>query len=315
MNRRIFAASVACGLALPRVGESAGPVYAPDVPGKWRGWGENDDAYANTFAPDRAEQQRFFANARHLAEPLRKHPAYANPVGYEVAPYCGIRGDSRDKSPRPIPGHLTLQTFFYYQRNGKVVPGGESSCSLRILINSLRTILGPKLVEDEADVLCFAPTTRDNTIGVYGRWSTGWVLSKRTAPAFVPATQERVLKAWIYETRKQVRRNTPDQWQRKALDDYENALAKLSVAARESPAFVSQNDPKRLAPEGAPDAKAIVNANPNFYDSSLPRTALQVLCFPGIAENFEGANEPPVKALRQLIYRKMNYRALEALLS
>jgi len=315
MNRRMFTASIASALAFTRASDAAGPVYASDVVGKWRDWGENDDAFANKFAPDRAEQKQFIANVRKLAEPLRKHPAYVNPIGYEIAPYCGIRGDYRDKPPRPIPGHLTLQTFFYYRRNGKVEVNGESQVSLRILINSLRAMLGPKLVEDETDTLCFAPTARDNNVGVHSRWSTGWVASKRSAPVFVPATQERLLRAWIYDTKKQVRRGVPDQWQRKTLDEYESALAKLSSAERQAPSFVSDKNWKTLAREGAADAKAIVTANPDFYDPTLPRTALQVLCFPGIAESFEGANEPPVKALRQLIYRKMNYPALEALLS
>lgn len=321
MHRRTFAAAALGALALPRFARaSSGTDYVLDKPGKWRPLGEDDLAFAKEFAPDAADRKAFLANLSALLEPLKVHPAYANPMGFEVAAQRGIRGDYREKSPAPIPGDLMVQTFFYYRSNGKTEISGESTCTLFVNVNQLHHLVDLEVVKDEADVLFFPPKQipwkADDPTLVH--WSTGRTVTRRTAPIWIPATKERFLKAWIWTTNQDIHsygaKAKANTFQQKALDGWGSTLASLSSAEKKAPAFVREDDTRTLVTEQTPKAQPVVNFNPDFFDPKLPRTAMQLLHFPGIATPV-GSDAPAIKDLRTMIYKKFDYYAMRDLLA
>jgi hypothetical protein len=214
-----------------------------------------------------------------------------------------------------------------FRDQGKVQQA-EGGPGLRVSFNEPRTFITNWELQyqglwDEQDREIFLEPSSEHKVGgvtVYERGNTV-MIAKNGRPLWVPVTQEQYLKAQ-YKHYLRIKKEGKDD-SSMILDSINERLSAMSPAERRQTAYYSSGaeDPSGLVSPDYEGAFKLVTFNPEYYDRSLPRTAVQLIVI-GFGGDFTNYEETEVMDFEEAgttktIYdleRSLDYAAVRKLL-
>jgi hypothetical protein len=232
------------------------------------------------------------ATMQKLYDIVLRDPGFREPIGYDMQPAARI-----DMPPKhgytPIEYDVTGLMYWYRDEPGggvRVLP--VSMVAVYVFANNLDYFFHQtnKWQEDEEGPMYFEPPRQPDVRG-FPSWGKGLaVVTRNERPIFVPVSRERAMRVVLSTSKKglaDTRAANQDPGlarMRTCLDKMEQELSALSPVERSSPAYLATTrvpghdllcDPFSSAND--PNAQRIIAENPEFYDRSLPPTAIQVV--------------------------------------
>jgi hypothetical protein len=242
------------------------------------------------------------AKLQSLYDIVLRDPGVREPIGYDSGPYAIADMPARD-GYRPIEYDVTNLMYWYRDdppRGVRVLP--VSMVATYVFGNGIDHFwrLTQKWQEDDQGAMYWDVPKTEEMQG-FPYYEPGVVvITKNPRPIFLPVARERALRFLVAKNRADM---APMEEQVKALpgraaenqakivaryraciQKMEDELAALSPADRAAPAYLARTrlpgrdqlcDP--LASATDPDASQIIRENPEFYDRTLPPSAIQVI--------------------------------------
>jgi hypothetical protein len=103
------------------------------------------------------------------------------------------------------------------------------------------------------------------------------VLTRSGKPFWIPVTREQFVKIWMRVIEKEMAAVGPNSMDQERLDHHKSALASMSAEERQAQARDMQNPDPYGPPMGSTGGRPLVVVNPDWFDPSLPRTAIQLV--------------------------------------
>jgi hypothetical protein len=277
MIGRIVAAM--CGMALG--GAASGP--APDLsnqPGTWEF--RADYSHGHPFGATPAETRAVAAEIAALAAVVRETAVFNPPLGFHARPYARYAPFNCELNRNCTAGPLTSEldvVFYYFARlnlRGNPAWGGELKSHAVFYINDMPHAMpgdcfaaGSPLRMPDRRKICLEPVESRRVAGfsVFSQKGAETLVLTNSRPAWVPMSTEEYLQAIVQDRVAGL------------IDPVRAELAALKPEQRGLPAWYlpSPDSASGLVPPGTPHARPIVTENPNYFDRSLPRTAIQLL--------------------------------------
>jgi hypothetical protein len=277
MMRRIVAAM--CWIALGGAASGAAPGLS-NQPGTWQFRADYSRGYP--FGATPAETRAVAAQVAALAEIVRQTAVFNPPLGFQARPYaryspfnCEL---SRNCTAGPLVSELDV-VFCYFaglSRQGNPAWGGELKSHAVFYINDMPHTIPGDCFRSASPLrmpgrrkICLEPVESRRVAGfpVFSQQGVETLVLTNGRPAWVPMSAEEYLQAMIGD-------------RLAGLDDPLRAeLAALTPEQRGLQAWhlPSHNAASGLVPPGTSHARPVVTENPNYFDRSLPRTAIQLL--------------------------------------
>jgi hypothetical protein len=230
---------------------------------------------------------------RRLADLLLSQPALKAPRGVELKCWLqiGSVGDLGRKDPVPSVGFVQ----FYPYLQGTVKPTIPKECSVEMYIQvndpKICLVLGAGDYRDSQGRRIFREPRKVGEFQgfpVYSRSAVIFdmlILTRSRRPIWKPLTREEFIRGEIRRMGKELAtmglavQSSTDPLRRQ-MEKHNAALAAMSAAERQAQARFLQ-DFKGLGPDLAPigssDGIPLVVANPDWFDPSLPRWAIQLI--------------------------------------
>jgi hypothetical protein len=232
---------------------------------------------------------------RRLLDATMRSPVLASPVGFDLGPTLhGYTPRNASANP-PLAAYVTGHIFWqaYQPGIGRVAPTPVSMAAFYVVVNDITRIWSglERWARDEQGQMYWEPA-RDGERGGFPYYSTDVVVLTNIArPIIVPVSRERVLRHELATHRKTLAALHASQSELRATSAacvaaVEGRLAALSATERAAPAHLSLVAPPGtprgarctyLVDADAPHARRIAVENPDFFDPSLPRTAVQLI--------------------------------------
>lgn len=218
----------------------------------------------------RADSAAFAATIIQVRDIVNDAPVLATREGFDLRPL----GDMYAVANAPIRGSYWFQVFRHPRRRGDhAFVSGTLILNPDIKVHDAGEMVGHDgdasfWIEREAAPLDRGYPRRETATGPETLLTTG------RRPLVVPVSAERLLRVEIGKVRK---RNPNEPFVRERLQDLEARLAALSPAQRSAQArhCITVPPPDGLCSDNR--GKPIVTANPDFYDRTLPVTAVQAM--------------------------------------
>lgn len=236
--------------------------------------------------------------------------------------------------------------------NGRIVPFTIEKPRLEIYANDIYTtaatcksnkLFYEGLTDNKGRDFFYEPQAVAKTESGYNIYmlddSVEEVLITKRRPLWIPATSEQFLRAMMdYEGRNRAREIEDDrQSGRSSISEdqsfhvrrlrvFEKELAELAQEERTQPAYCApsasfeKSMQSGLAGAGTPGARAIVMINPEYFDRSLPRTAVQLIAcrfdyqIPYSSRSNDDGQSGVSASLLNRLARRFEYGKLEALI-
>jgi len=285
------------------------------IPGSVKPWPVNSESWGYNAADDvtLAQKAAVKANVEAVYNVFARTPVIAQPKGFTVWRFRGMVPSDRimyDDRQWAIPAQFGFNFIWHWMReddhiihsNGEGEGGG-----FEVAINSLRCIFeddGRPFMEDAQGGMYFAPVVVGKRFG-FPQYHAGCiVMTRRNAPLFLPVPRERVLRKLIADQKESGKAieemlgayrklgrtddvrmlEANDAPRRNRVRYLEQMLAAMTPAERAKPAYLNLRYPSvdSVNVFGSPEAndpmvQLLVTANPDFYDRTLPRTAIQTI--------------------------------------
>ena len=254
--------------------------------GIWLPWRVDVSGYPQ-FAVSPSDRKAFAAQLDAIAAVVKASPALRDLPGLYPELTGSLRGaggppfkESQWKTA-PLLGSILLAVWTDKQvdRAGSVVSVKEKwryngPASLVISINNPFEPNHEAWMEDERGT--FYPFREGPRIGDFTVQFDHIVVAKPDKPSlYVPVSRERLINAWIKHV-EPTARTVPEY--RRQSDEARALLARMDEAERQAPAWRrNRGSALGLVAPGTPDSSVLVEVNREFFDPTLPRTAVQVI--------------------------------------
>ncbi len=273
-----------------------------DLPGKAAIDAETGKSNTGLFNLKPVEAAAFNGNLRRLSDLLLAQPAF-NPIrGANVRGY--IRADDQKPAIKTNPvsgfGHIIYYPFIKGS-DSKPYPVQASPWEIEIFLNAPGRGLSAMNLRDPAKQLKLlyepAPAGQLHGFPVYrdGDNNEFIVLSSTGKPAWIPVTREEYIRLWIRVIEEDLASNGVQGITQQRLQHHQDALARMSPQERAAQAqYGDPGNEDLLGPMLAPVGKAgvgaaYVKANPDWFDTSRPRSDLQLIV---LSFNWRGDLDP-----------------------
>lgn len=281
---------------------------------------------------------------KRLVEVIRLQPAAKPPRGVFLNAFVKADpplGAGKAGMPaRPVMVFCYVMFNGIFEQDGRPAWGTDSPVEMSVYLNDpehsgYASADYESAYRDPADrEIFYQPRTIGDAQGyaVYegSRGLEVVVLARGQRPVWVPLTQEEFLKREIRVTEKMIN-ESPEAAKDPAnplvarLARHKAVLAALPPSQRAAQAWYRRNEDLRepnLAPPGSEDARALVVVDPEWFDPSLPRTAVQLISVTfNYGPSFDPADPKPwedgsVEGLRLWeMKRTMDWRSIGSLLA
>jgi len=296
-----FSALIVVALARPGNNPLAQTKYLPNQPGEIsvNVSQKSFDQVAKLCKFSPAEVSDFGRARQRLVNVIGLQPAAKPPRGVSLTVFVHADpplGAGKAGMPsRPAPMTCIVHFNNILEKDGKPVWGSDSPVEMTFSLNDPEHS-GYDSANYESEYrdsmdrdIFYQPRTIGEAQGymIYeSRRGLEFVtLTRGKRPVWVPLTQEEFLKLEIRVTEKMLK-ESPDSGTNPAnpfvarLARHKAVLAAMSPAQRRAQAMYLRNEDLRepdLAPQGSQDARPLVVVNPEWFDPSLPKSAVQLI--------------------------------------
>jgi|GEM_PF-2148982 len=257
--------------------------FLPDHPGGFSATATVSNVPVRKLS--KADAAAFKKKLEQLRNLLAKQPALQAPKGVEIIGYFRPLDEFPTAQNLPVPGFGYLRFHFYHRaKNGKPVRICCTTDEIHASINdpdqsfevygsrefATKTFYEPDLVGQVDGFPLYRTAGGDELL----------VFSRGTARPWLPVTREEYVTAWLTFWQKQVQESVPqDTITPEIVRRHQQALAQMKPEERTMQARSLTWDvyEPTLAPVGSAEGRPLVRVNPDWFDPSLPRSAIQLL--------------------------------------
>ena len=317
-----------------------GALY-PDLLGKWSY--KLSTFNFGSYGLTAAEKDAFAKDMQELAAVFHETPVLSSPKGIDADASADLdlpcAKDSCKQSR--VKGKLGISlVFFCESKDGKPMRAQSGNASFTVFTN-LQEVLASKnslwyngMRDEQGNEIFFEPKKVKDVDG-FPLYENGMmVIAKNNKPVWVPATVEQFLKLIIRDLKAEVEKSyknlppemaaqQPENPLSAMVKNMEAELAGLSPEKRKAPAYFISQQRMMLGPpivdKSEPDARPLVMVNPDYFDKSLPRTAVQLIViswsdipnYGFVAPSFQ---EAPPESREFEVLNTLDYKKLAGLL-
>jgi len=336
----LFAWLLMAGIGAPLQNQEAAAGksgFDQSLPGKWDLRLQTDAGVEKDYTLTNAENDYCRGKMARLIEILKSSPALKSPGGFNVKAITRYLApeDWYGQHKPPYKNPRVRMEFWaslpeLFQQGGKVVEQIEPPY-LNVTFNEPNTfIINWELqyqgLWDEQDREIFLQPYSERDIGgitVYERGHTVIIAKKARPPLWISVTREQYLKAQYRHYQKRKKEGSGDPTM--VLNFITGRLNAMSPEERRQTAYYCSGaeDPLGLCGPEDEGAFKLVTFNPEYYDRSLPRTAVQLIVikygYGGGFTSYEEADEMVFEAAgtNKTLYdleRSLDYQAVARLL-
>jgi hypothetical protein len=186
----------------------------------------------------------------------------------------GCQSDEPPCAPGPVGAWTEVAVMGYFADAGRVVPKRIEPPGFVVAVNDLRVAMEGHEYDydhlfDEGGREILTGLVAIDSVNGTPVWDNNTVILKKPGRSLtLPVTREAYLRALL-------KRHASE---RIIVDVLQPELAALSAEERRTPAYVGTAESlSRLVASNAEGATALVTLNPAYFDSALPRTAVQLI--------------------------------------
>jgi hypothetical protein len=257
--------------------------WLPDQPGMTKF--EVTTANTRMYGLTAVEAASFNAGLQKLRDLIVAQPGFTNPIGVTIDGY--MRADDNPPKAKGVPvpafGRCRSKPCFRQEKTGKPVWFDYTTDELAIKVNNPAEALEAFDYREDNGRLCYEPE-RIGEIDGFPLFRTRngddvIVLSSNGKLPWVPYTREELVNLTIRAWQKQAAENEMDPISPKIVKGQQEYLAKMSPEERKMQAFFVEGAMgiygPPLAPLGSDLGRPVIRIPAQWYDSSLPRSAIQ----------------------------------------
>lgn len=241
-----------------------------------------------------AEMQTVKSQMAGIAAVIANTPLLQPPKGVEVAAFgrndMGCTHDEHLCKWRPVPGWVEISLYGLYKNSkGAVVSFKQDPPGMTVAVNDPREatrgneVFYQGLFDEKDNEIVFEPReiARIGDVVVYN--TNTIILARPGKPLFVPVTAEHYLRSLMAHEKEPM-----------VKDMIRKEIAALSPARLRSQAYhgLSEGSITNLVAPRTPDSTPLVMFNPDYFDATLPRTAIQLITLRSLWSNDNA--RPPV---------------------
>jgi hypothetical protein len=245
-------------------------------------------------ALDAGQAKTVFDKLRQISDVFRETPVLKSAIGFEVQLKHSVDASvsvATAGAPSRLPTSVISVFLFDYIQpcaTCPIKPVEESAAQIVLDINKLDAFFDKQPYESDKEAgMYLAPLRRGDLAGfpvyeIAGKGSKVLLTNDNTRPIWVAVSQERYIKAQIAKWQSTISKMKPpyDQNGRRTIAALESELTGLPASDRAAPSYVG-GSPRSARSSGlgsASDrgARALVVANPEFFDVTRPKTSLQM---------------------------------------
>lgn len=264
--------------------------YLPNHAGNWKGSITIDERFTPfKITPD--EKSVLLQKATTALALIKSFSDFVPPKGMEMSAYNGMRYLMDHeiiawKKNTPLPLYLEVLMGDYIKYQGKILvfPDKETYTRISLFFNSPDKafkgyeLFSERLFDKQGIEYYFEPTvykTFENCV-IYNNFEM--IFTRPGKQLWIPVTAAQYLDAMMDHFDKLVKNGYADN--KLIYDDVKKERDSLSLEDLNKPAFFNNHFEKNLSQlsfEKTINSTAIVRYNPDYYDRSKPRTAIQLL--------------------------------------
>lgn len=257
----------------------------PDHPGKW----------TYSFRPDRGDPKEYGLNSSEIAVFRKKmdqfekvfhdHPVFKPPKGFVAIAssfaYIPSEEEGYSRTERVAGVFEILLQRFLKVEGGKIIIDTHSTISLKLYTNRPHATLSDCRISYEGlkdlrgNMIYFKPQ-EIRKIGEYPLYSNNvLVITNSSKPYWIPISREQYLRALIKDAEsKRDANHAYDQ----VVKFFKAELAGLTASKLKEDAYIGPSEKlSHMVDKNEEGAAQLVIFNPDFFDHSLPRTAVQLI--------------------------------------
>jgi hypothetical protein len=302
--------------------------YLPNETGKWESVLDVDSEILNEWKMNENEEIQYRKNLDRMSIFMHDNNVLKNPLGVSVLTKGYLFSKSETEHHfNPILSVLQLDLFSFVDfGKGKSEIDKYSPVSLFLYANCPDKCFMDcnyyfeGLVDDNNNPIYLEPEKISEVNG-FPIYSNILIISKKNKPVWIPVTKGEYLNALIKRSKKMTKKDQPIN--NPVLDELENEYKSLSSDEKQNPAIVAQNEKNlsRLVKDKQ-IGRALVKFNPEYFDQSKSRTALQLIVTHwvwGIPYTYnhplEINNDTPTNQVRLYeLFKSLDYQKLIELL-
>lgn len=266
-------------------------LFDQNQPGAWNLKFQADPEMERDYALTKAENDYCRGKMMQLIGILKNNPGLSSPKGFNIRSYSRyIAPDEWYGQHKPPYKDLRIRMEFWaslpalYHEQGKLWEQHEPPYFM-ITFNEPFTFITywelqyQGLWDEQGREIFLQPYSGRNLGGitVYEQGHTV-IIAKRAKPLWIPVSQEQYLKAQLkhYQQKKITEPNGDVSM---VINFIKERLNALSPSERKQIAYYTSgaDDPTGLTSADDPGAFMLVTINPDYYDRSLSRTAIQLI--------------------------------------
>jgi hypothetical protein len=296
VQRFLFALSC-FGISLQSFSQDKGDLST--YPGKWIYTNNNLSGEwfgERHYKMNASELEKYHATTEKLVNYLRQQPVAQNPLGVVLnaqsrCAYNQYDHDRLSAANERVKAEIYIPFCNFYEKNGKVNYACTEVSNIKLRTNDIttafesmmndNTVLNNKALKEYHD-LFFRPNKLMNLgsgVFLYDGYYTNYIIvSGNERPLWSPITNreytQRML-AYFVALYKQ-----PDNLQQMTIDALKSEIAAIPPEMMSQPSYINGNPERPLTGICSMEedsTKALYKINPNYFDPSLPRTAVQLI--------------------------------------
>lgn len=271
-------------------------------PGKWIYTNNNlsGEWYGERFYKMNAtELQKYHVTTEKLVEYLHQQPVAQNPLGVILNAQSRAAYNHYDHALSPVKptekvkAEIYIPFCHFYERAGKIDFSCMEVSNIKLRTNDISTAfeslakdninLNNQVLKDYHDLFILPKKLIDLGSGVFlydGYYTNYIVVASNERPLWSPITAREYTNRLLAFTIASFKESGKGDLEQMTVDALKNEIAAIPPEIMNQPAYINGNTQRPLTQICSMEedsTTALYKINPNYFDPSLPRTAVQLI--------------------------------------
>lgn len=244
------------------------------------------------------ELQKYHSTTEKLVNYLHQQPVAQNPLGVTLnaqarCSYIHYDHDKLSAATERVKAEIYIPFCYFYEKNGKIDYSCMEVSNIKLRTNDItcafesigRNFSGNnQVLKDYHDLFILRKKLLDLGSGVFlydGYYTNFIIVASNERPLWSPVTiREYTNKFMAYLIASTKESNSSEELQQEVLDAFKKEIADIPSELMSQNAYTNGNPLRPLTgicTMEEDSTSAIYKINPNYFDPSLPRTAVQLI--------------------------------------